>query len=78
MVESLAQEEIRSISENVNWRQRKRFADGKVSLPHGRFLGYEKGTGWSAEVLQSEMLEKRLISRAVTQCSEFKGYWQNM
>ena len=41
---SLAQEESRSISENVTWGHRKRFADRKVSLPYKRFLGYRKGT----------------------------------
>ena len=40
---SLAQEESRSISENVTWGQRKRFADGKVSVAYSRFLGYDKG-----------------------------------
>ena len=40
---SLAQEESRSISENVTWGQRKRFSDGKVSLPYKQFLGYERG-----------------------------------
>ena len=39
----LAQEESRSISENVKWGQRKRFADGKMSLAYSRFLGYDKG-----------------------------------
>lgn len=39
----LAQEESRSISENVTWGQRKRMADGKVSLSYSRFLGYDKG-----------------------------------
>ena len=43
IMSSLAQEESRSISENVKWGQRKRFADGKVSLPYKQFLGYEKG-----------------------------------
>ena len=33
IMSSLAQEESRSISENVTWGQRKRFADGKVNLP---------------------------------------------
>ena len=32
IMSSLAQEESRSISENVIWGQRKRFADGKVML----------------------------------------------
>ena len=41
---SLAQEESRSISENVTWGQRKRFADGKVSpCPTSSFLGYRQG-----------------------------------
>lgn len=43
IMSSLAQEESRSISENVTWGQRKRFADGKVSIPYGNFLGYDKG-----------------------------------
>lgn len=44
LMSSLAQEESRSISENVRWGQRKRFADGKSSLAYSRFLGYDKGT----------------------------------
>lgn len=40
---SLAQEESRSISENCTWGQRKRFADGKVTVPFERFLGYDRG-----------------------------------
>lgn len=43
IMSSLAQEESRSISENVTWGQRKRFADGKVSVAYKRFLGYDKG-----------------------------------
>ena len=39
---SLAQEESRSISENVTWGHRKRFADGKVSFAYSRFMGLEK------------------------------------
>jgi DNA invertase Pin-like site-specific DNA recombinase len=39
IMSSLAQEESRSISENVTWGQRKRFADGKVSLPYKQFRG---------------------------------------
>lgn len=40
---SLAQEESRSISENCVWGQRKRFSDGKVTVPFSRFLGYDRG-----------------------------------
>ncbi len=40
---SLAQEESRSISENCTWGHRKRFADGKFSIPFSHFLGYDRG-----------------------------------
>ena len=43
IMSSLAQEESRSISENCTWRQRKRFPDGKVTVPFSRFLGYDRG-----------------------------------
>ena len=42
IMSSLAQEESRSISENCTWGQRKRFADGKVTVPFKRFLGYDR------------------------------------
>ena len=43
IMSSLAQEESRSISENVRWGQRKKAADGKYSLNYSHFLGYDKG-----------------------------------
>lgn len=43
IMSSLAQEESRSISENCTWGQRKRFADGKATVPFGRFLGFDRG-----------------------------------
>ena len=42
IMSSLAQEESRSISENVKWATRKRFAEGKASVAYSRFLGYDK------------------------------------
>jgi len=42
IMSSLAQEESRSISENCTRGMRKRFADGKVTVPFGRF-GYDRG-----------------------------------
>lgn len=42
IMSSLAQEESRSISENVAWGKRKGFAEGKCSLAYGAFLGYDK------------------------------------
>jgi len=43
IMSSLAQEESRSISENVTWGKRKSASDGKVSLGYSHFLGYDKG-----------------------------------
>jgi len=60
---SLAQEESRSISENVTWGQRKRMADGKVSLPYGQFLGYEKGEDGLPRIVESEVEIVRMIFR---------------
>jgi DNA invertase Pin-like site-specific DNA recombinase len=54
IMSSLAQEESRSISQNVTWGQRKRFADGKVTLPYKRFLGYEKGADDRPKIVESE------------------------
>lgn len=44
IMSSLAQEESRSISENVTWGKHKSMQDGKISLPYKHFLGYEKGS----------------------------------
>lgn len=64
IMSSLAQEESRSISENVTWGQRKRFADGKVSLPYKQFLGYRKGTDGLPEVVPGEaIIVRRIYSR---------------
>ena len=43
IMSSLAQEESRSISENVRWGQRKKINDGRFSLNYTHFLGYDKG-----------------------------------
>lgn len=43
LLSCMAQEESRSISENVTWGHRKRFADGKYSVPFKCFLGYDRG-----------------------------------
>ncbi len=63
IMSSLAQEESRSISENVTWGQRKRFADGKVSIPYGQFLGYKKGADGLPEVVPEEAEIIRSIYR---------------
>ncbi|HEY9059363.1 MULTISPECIES: recombinase family protein [Pseudobacteroides] len=61
IMSSLAQEESRSISENVTWGHRKRFADGKLMLPYGQFLGYEKGEDGLPKIVEKEAAVVRLI-----------------
>lgn len=61
MFPQTGQEESRSISENVTWGQRKRFADGKVNLPYKQFLGYEKGGDGLPKIVESEAKTVRLI-----------------
>ena len=63
IMSSLAQEESRGISENVTWGKRKQMADGKVSLPYGQFLGYEKGEDGLPKVVEAEAEIVRLIYR---------------
>ncbi|MCL2300710.1 MAG: recombinase family protein [Firmicutes bacterium] len=63
IMSSLAQEESRSISENVTWGMRKRFSDGKVSLPYKRFLGYEKGPDGLPVIVPEEAEIVRVIYR---------------
>lgn len=64
---SLAQEESRSISENVTWGKRKSMADGNISLPWSCFLGYKKGEDGLPEVVPEEAEIVRLIFRLFMQ-----------
>ena len=63
IMSSLAQEESRSISENCTWGQRKRFADGKVTVPFQRFLGYDRGPDGNLVVNREQaVIVKRIYS----------------
>lgn len=54
IMSSLAQEESRSISENVAWGIRKNMADGKFTLAYKHFLGYQKGPDGLPEIVEEE------------------------
>ena len=54
IMSSLAQEESRSISENVTWGIRKSFSDGKVSMNYKSFLGYRRGEDDMPEIVPEE------------------------
>ncbi len=61
IMSSLAQEESRSISENVTWGHRKRMADGKVAVAYSRFIGYDKGPDGNLVINPEEAKTIRLI-----------------
>lgn len=61
IMSSLAQEESRSISLNVTWGQRKRFADGKATVPFSRFLGFDRGENGELVVNREEAKIVELI-----------------
>lgn len=82
IMSSLAQEESRSISENVTWGIRKNMVDGKISLPYKHFLGYKKGKDNRPEIVEEEaeivrkiyslFLEGKTI-RNIAQCLTEQG-----
>lgn len=61
IMSSIAQEESRSLSENVTWGVRKRFADGQVKLPYSKFLGYKKGKNGRPAIVKKEAVIVRRI-----------------
>ena len=63
ILSALAQEESRNISENVKWGIRKSFADGKVLIPYGNFLGYVKGKDGTPVIDEEEAKVVKLIYR---------------
>lgn len=63
ILSALAQEESRNISENVKWGIRKSFADGKVLIPYGSFLGYVKGKDGTPVIDEEEAKVVKLIYR---------------
>ena len=73
IMSSLAQEESRSLSENVTWGQRKRFSDGKVTMPYRSFLGYKKGKDGRPEVVPEEAKIVRRIYREFLLGMTFNG-----
>jgi site-specific DNA recombinase len=73
IMSSLAQEESRSISENVTWGKRKRMADGKFSLPYKQFLGYKRGEDGIPKIVPEEAETVRLIFRLFMEGKTFSA-----
>ena len=54
IMSSLAQEESRSISKNIQWGKRKSMADGKVSFAYSSFLGYDMGSDGHLYIVEEQ------------------------
>ncbi|MBR3131331.1 recombinase family protein [Candidatus Saccharibacteria bacterium] len=54
IMSSVAQEESRSISENVRWGKQRSMEAGKVYLPYNSFLGYRKGDDGLPQIVEEE------------------------
>lgn len=67
IMSSLAQEESRSMSENITWGWRKRFADGRVYLNYKRFLGFQKGPDGRPQIVENEAEIIRMIFKRFLQ-----------
>lgn len=63
IMSSLAQEESRSISENVTWGWRKRFSDGKTVIPYNNMLGWDKTTDGKYVINPEQAVVVRRIYR---------------
>lgn len=61
IMSSLAQEESRSISENVTWGHRRAFANGRVMVPYSSLLGYKKGEDGNLAVDETQAVIVRRI-----------------
>ena len=61
MLSSIAQEESRSISENIRWGKQRSMEEGKVSMPWSVFLGYKKGEDGLPKIVEEEAIIVRRI-----------------
>lgn len=61
VMSSIAQEESRSISENIKWSVQKRFKEGKVNIIPSNFLGYDKDEKGEIIIIEDEAEIIRLI-----------------
>lgn len=63
IMSSIAQEESRSISENVRWGIKRSMEAGKFSLPWKHLLGFERGPDGLPQIVEEEAKIVRSIYR---------------
>jgi len=64
VLSSFAQEESKSVSDNVKWRYRKKFENGELVINTQRFLGYDKDNT-SQLIINSK--EAEIVKRIFTE-----------
>ena len=72
IMSSIAQEESRSISENVRWGKQRSMEAGKFSLAWSSFLGYKKGPDGLPEIVEEEAETVRKIYQMYLDGDSFK------
>ena len=70
ILSSLAQDESRSISENSTWGIRRRFEQGRVTVNHTKFLGYDKDEKGNLVVNEKQA---KIVRRIYTDYLNGKG-----
>lgn len=70
VLSSFAEEESRSVSENLKWRYRKKFENGELAINTSRFLGYDKD-GYGDLVINIK--EAEIVKRIYTEYLSGKG-----
>lgn len=63
IMSSIAQEESRSISENVRWGISRRMESGQLTVPWKSFLGFERGPDGLPQIVETEAIIVRSIYR---------------
>jgi len=73
ILSSVAEEESRSISENIKWRFKKKFEGGKLIINTNRFLGYDKDEQGDLVInLYESMIVKRIFDEYLKGNGAFK------
>ena len=70
ILSSLAQDESRSISENCTWGIRRRFEQGKVTVNHTKFMGYDKDENGNLII---NKMQAKIVRRIYTDYLNGKG-----
>lgn len=70
ILSSLAQDESRSVSENSTWGIRRRFEQGKVTVNHKKFVGYDKDENGNLIINEKQA---KIVRRIYTDYLNGKG-----